>query len=87
MNPDGEPMLGRRGLYRQTGGHTESQEEKQKAELAMLWVLNQSDGGHDLLSIARRSGLPFRIIEQAAARLREKGLLADSSSSANSRFE
>lgn len=87
MNPDGEPMLGRRGLYRQTGGHTESQEEKQRAELAMLWVLNQSDGEYDLLSIARRSGLPFRRIEEAAARLREKGLLTDSSSSSNGRFE
>ena len=87
LYPDGEPMLGRHGLYRQTGGHTGSQEEKQRAELAILWVLNQSDGSHDLLSIARRSGLPYQLIRQAADRLREKGLLVDSLSSPNGRFE
>jgi len=30
-------------------------------ELAMLWVLNLSDGKHSLLEIAEKSGLPFPV--------------------------
>jgi aminopeptidase-like protein len=43
--------------------------------MAMLWVLNQSDGGPTLLDIANRSNLPFGVIREAADRLLEKGLL------------
>jgi aminopeptidase-like protein len=46
-------------------------------QLAMLWVLNQSDGGRSLLDVAERSGIPLAAISAAAARLREAGLLAD----------
>ncbi len=35
-------------------------------EMAMLWILNLSDGRHDLLDIAVRSGIPFYQISQAA---------------------
>ena len=70
-HPKGEPQLGRRGLYRVIGGLP----DPGRQSLAMLWVLNLSDGGHDLLSIAERSGLPFGLIEAAAARLAEHGLL------------
>ncbi len=41
----------------------------------MLWILNLSDGEHDLLDIAFRSGIPFDQISQAAYLLREAGLL------------
>jgi aminopeptidase-like protein len=44
-------------------------------EMAMLWVLNLSDGQHDLLDIAVRSGIPFDQISQAAEALREARLL------------
>src|SRR5439155_633534 len=44
-------------------------------ELALLWVLNLSDGGHDLLDIAERSGLAFGSIRRAADLLRAHGLL------------
>jgi hypothetical protein len=50
----------------------------QEEQLAMLWVLNQSDGRQSLLDVAERSGLPFTAISAAATRLREAGLLADS---------
>ena len=52
-SPKGEPMLGRRGLYRSIGGDDAGRER----ELALLWVLNLSDGVHDLLDDrrARRS--------------------------------
>jgi aminopeptidase-like protein len=39
LNPMCEPQLGRRGLYRATGGH-----ELPGFEKAILWVLNLSDG-------------------------------------------
>lgn len=72
LNPCCEPQLGRRGLYQQIGGRDDGRE----FELALLWVLNLSDGDHDLLAIAERSGAPFRRIADAAAALLEAGLLA-----------
>lgn len=70
-NPKCEPQLGRRGLYRELGGQTDSEVR----ELAMLWVLNLSDGENSLLDIAERSGLRFGAIRQAAATLERHGLL------------
>jgi aminopeptidase-like protein len=70
-NPKCEPQLGKRGLYRAIGGLP----DPGKHSFAMLWVLNLSDGENDLLAIAERSGLPFGLIEAAAARLAEHGLL------------
>src|SRR5271168_28822 len=70
-NPKCEPQLGRRGLYRELGG----QAEAEIRELAMLWVLNLSDGENSLLDVAERSGLRFAAIEQAAASLERHGLL------------
>ena len=55
QNPKCEPQLGRRGLYRSIAG----QQEKQSKELALLWVLNGSDGSQTLLDIADRANLPF----------------------------
>lgn len=63
--PYGEPQLGRRGLYEQLGGAN----DRHQRQMAMLWVLNQSDDHHDLLAIAGRSGLPFHLLHQAASRL------------------
>jgi aminopeptidase-like protein len=71
QNPKGEPQLGRRGLYRMMGGHTASGLE----EMAVLWVLNLSDGNHSLLDIADRSGCGFVSIRRAADALVECGLL------------
>jgi aminopeptidase-like protein len=71
VNPKCEPQLGRRGLYRELGGHAEAETR----ELAMLWVLNLSDGENSLLDIAERSGLRFGAIQQAATNLERHGLL------------
>jgi len=68
--PKGEPRLGKRGLYGSVGGRP-----PQDREHAMLWVLNQSDGMHSLLDVARRSGLGFDIILEAAIALEGAGLL------------
>jgi aminopeptidase-like protein len=69
--PYGEPQLGRRGLYGALGGTG-----KKDTELAMLWVLNYSDGAHSLLDIAERSGLRFEVVRKAADLLLAHGLLA-----------
>ena len=68
LNPKGEPQLGKRGLYRAVGGGS-------FAEGPLLWVLNFSDGRHDLKAIAERSGLPFSEIRAAADQLLAAGLL------------
>jgi len=73
QNPRCEPQLGRRGLYRAVAG----QQENQFKELALLWVLNLSDGRHALLDIADRAGLPFGQIQSAAEALVEAGLLKE----------
>ena len=46
-------------------------------ELALLWVLNFSDGEHSLLDIAERSGMSFAAIREAADALLEVGLLEE----------
>jgi aminopeptidase-like protein len=71
LNPHCEPQLGRRGIYRQLGGNVEAKQ----TELAMLWVLNLSDGRHSLLDIAQRAELGFAVILEAADLLSRHGLL------------
>jgi aminopeptidase-like protein len=71
QNPKCEPQLGRRGLYSKIGGA----KGPKKNQLAMLWVLNFSDGQHELLTIAERSGLEFSEIRLAADALEACGLL------------
>jgi aminopeptidase-like protein len=70
VNPYCEPQLGRRGLYRSTGGEAIESEVN-----AILWVLNLSDGEHSLLDIAERSGLSFSMVNQAAQSLCQNQLL------------
>lgn len=72
-----EPQLGKRNLYRSTGGLSIDQEIH-----ARLWVLNLSDGDHSLLDIAERSGLPFVAIRDAAHLLCEQALLSERTESA-----
>jgi aminopeptidase-like protein len=71
LNPFCEPQLGKRNLYRSSGGDAIGEEIN-----ARLWVLNFSDGEHSLLDIAERSGLPFSAINEAAELLHQGGLLA-----------
>ena len=74
QNPKCEPQLGRRGLYQHIGGHPDSK----NFQLAMLWVLNLSDGDHSLVDISERSGLKFSLISEAAEILASKNLLKES---------
>ncbi|MEU6641088.1 DUF4910 domain-containing protein [Saccharomonospora sp. NPDC046836] len=72
-SPYGEPQLGRRGLYDSLGGRSDAKQ----AQLALLWVLNLSDGDHTLLDVAERSGLPFDAVAAAAQALLGAGLLKE----------
>lgn len=71
LSPYGEPQLGKRHLYRSTGGKAIGVETN-----ALLWVLNLSDGEHSLLDIAEKSRLPFSLISDATEALLDVGLLA-----------
>jgi aminopeptidase-like protein len=65
VRPRGEPQLGRCNLYDGTQDET----------MALLWVLNLSDGEFSLLDIAERAKMPFPRIKHAAERLTAAGLL------------
>ncbi|WP_083742050.1 DUF4910 domain-containing protein [Bradyrhizobium mercantei] len=66
-----EPQLGRRRLYGIIGGDKDAA----AANMAMLWVLNLSDGQHSLLDIAEKAQLPFSMIRRTALVLQDHGLL------------
>jgi aminopeptidase-like protein len=72
LSPFCEPQLGKRDLYRSTGGESIGTEIN-----ARLWVLNLSDGHHSLLDVAERSGLPFQTVYDAAEILKAGGLLKE----------
>lgn len=69
--PHGEPQLGRRGLYSSEGGQVHGKQ----FEIALLWLLSQSDGHHGLADIEVRSGLSIEVLESAASALVSAGLL------------
>jgi len=71
--PYGEPQLGRYDLYSPVGGDKRTAERN----MAMLWILNLSDGQQTLLDIAERSKLPFKTIRDAAEVLESRGLLSE----------
>ena len=67
----GEPQLGKRGLYDAIGGNSNSKE----MQMAMLWILNLSDGKHSLLHIAKISGYPYETIAKISEILETYKLL------------
>jgi len=71
QNPKCEPQLGRRGIFRAFSERTGGPEQ----EMALLWILNLSDGTCSLLDIAERSKLPFDLIWEASELLLQHGLL------------
>jgi aminopeptidase-like protein len=73
LNPKCEPQLGKRGLYAHIGGQTDGK----LRELAMLWVLNLSDGEHSLLDIAEKSEMKFDLVKAAADVLVKHHLLEE----------
>jgi aminopeptidase-like protein len=71
LHPKGEPQLGKRGLYGSVGGRSHAS----PSQMALLWVLNLSDGTRPLLAVAEQSKLPFPDVLRAARALEAAGLL------------
>ncbi len=71
VNPKCEPQLGKRGLYNHVGGDHSGKD----VQMAMLWVLNYSDGFHTTLDICEKSGIEYEIVEVAIKKLIEAKLL------------
>ncbi|HLD27967.1 MAG TPA: DUF4910 domain-containing protein [Patescibacteria group bacterium] len=72
--PYGEPQLGPRGLFRSLS----TKEPQKEEDLAIWWLLNMSDGSHDLLSIAEKSGQKIDALISASQRLEQADLLKKS---------
>jgi aminopeptidase-like protein len=70
LHPRGEPRLGKRGLYGAVGGTSPSEMEH-----ALLWVMNLADGQHDLVAMAKRSGLSIELLDRAATALEDAQLV------------
>jgi aminopeptidase-like protein len=70
-NPKCEPQLGKRGLYQALGGAGDGGVDT----VSLLWVLNLSDGKHNLLDIAEKSNLEFVVIKNSADLLLRADLL------------
>jgi aminopeptidase-like protein len=68
LSPMGEPQLGKRGLL-----PAASDDE----QMALLWMLNLSDGENSVLDVAERSGLSGEELRRATERLVSCGLLQE----------
>lgn len=73
QSPKCEPQLGKRGLYNALGGMN----DRENLQMALLWVLNLSDGEHHLLDIALESAIDFKTIVKATEMLKEAQLLKE----------
>jgi len=61
LYPKGEPMLGKRGLFKVIGGDAQSKD----LQMAILWMLNMSDGDHSMCFISELSGIDMETIQRA----------------------
>ena len=81
LAPFGEPQLGRRGLYGSLGALSAQSD----AQMAMLWLLNQSDGERSTTEIAVKAGQsPAALAEMAALLVRHELLQPIRHASGNS---
>lgn len=72
-----EPQLGKRGLYPTLG----SQKGTEDFVRSMMWVLNLSDGDHDLISISEKSKIPVKDLIPVIDKLIENGILENETDS------
>lgn len=70
LKPFCEPKLGDYGLYDSIGGRSASD-----FQMAVLWLLNMSDGTNSLLDIAARCNLPWEMLKDSVRALIDAGLL------------
>lgn len=69
----GEPQLGKRGLYSSIGGLITTEDRTR----AMMWILNLSDGCHDIFTVAEQSKLPISLLSSVAEELVAAGLVVE----------
>lgn len=74
LHPCCEPPLGKHDLYQPYG-----QAEHPDFQQAVLWMLNYSDGQHDVQQISELAGIEPALLIEAASRLVDVGLLAPAS--------
>lgn len=67
-----EPQLGKRDIYSAISGSN-----NRNKELALLWILNYSDGNNSLQDIAYKSKINIDVLEQSAKILERKGLIKE----------
>ncbi len=66
----GEPFLSKRNLFR-----TLSKKERDLDEISIWWILNYSDGKHDLFDISKKSGLKMISLIRTAKILQKSKLI------------
>lgn len=71
LNPACEPQLGKRGLFKNIGG----QQDTKDFQMALLWVLNLSDGDHSVTDIVEQAGIDQSVINSAIEALINVNLL------------
>lgn len=72
---EGEPFLTKYQLYPTLSRAHAKTTGLNRLQIAVKWVLNQSDGMTELTEIAKKSGLPNHLLQQAVKLLLKKGLL------------
>ena len=66
-----EPKLDKWGLYPTLG----SKESNENFLLAMMWILNLSDGKNDLITISQKSKVPLKELFPVIEKLIQNGIL------------
>jgi len=77
LNPKCEPQLGKRKIYNQIGGQNYQSLHSKYDDIALLWVLNFSDGENSLIDIQQKSKIDLKTIEKAAHILTKNNLLQE----------
>ena len=72
LNPKCEPQLGKRGLFKAIGGQSKAKDY----QMALLWMLNLSDGSYSIKEIAEKSGLSREVLKEATDALLNVNLLS-----------
>ena len=72
--PFGEPQLGKRGLYDQVSGASDKKVDTE----TLMWILNLSDGQHDLIDIAEKSKKSIDLVIEIANKAEYFGLVEKS---------
>jgi aminopeptidase-like protein len=71
LNPNCEPMLGKRGLY----PSKRSNKDKSLDLKSILWILGYADGKQDLIELYKKSKLPIKNLIDAANLLEKNKLI------------